>query len=256
MSWYRAPLWDLRPDITSCQNVVVWNCGLISEGRPLWREDGSAICSVITQWVEERRTLTILYCLIWDSPQPGRPGSHIYILQEQGGPVIPPGTEFPLRRLLQLAGLRWRYFNPPLPGGAGPRVYSLQEQDRPVQNQSQMSKSKPRHDGRSVNQYVLLPSPLGVKEVPSERISIRHQEVYIKANVLCYHWEGCMWSMQCNVEFGYQLSIYSGLIAAREFGNIYTVEAVSYFLTMWDGASSLFRRFKYLPVLLPGNKAL
>jgi hypothetical protein len=25
MSWYRAPLWDLRPDITSCRNVAVWN---------------------------------------------------------------------------------------------------------------------------------------------------------------------------------------------------------------------------------------
>jgi hypothetical protein len=24
-------------------------CGLVSVGRPLWREDGSAICSVITQ---------------------------------------------------------------------------------------------------------------------------------------------------------------------------------------------------------------
>jgi hypothetical protein len=29
-------------------------------------------------------------------------------------------------------------------------------------------------------------------------------------NFQCYHWEGCMWSMQCNVEFGYQLSICSG----------------------------------------------
>jgi hypothetical protein len=101
MSWYRAPLWDLRPDITSCRNVVVWNlrsciywapsltrgrvskskllydwqsvclgiehpcgicdqillpvgmllyeiCGLVSVGRPLWREDGSAIRSVLT----------------------------------------------------------------------------------------------------------------------------------------------------------------------------------------------------------------
>jgi hypothetical protein len=26
----------------------------------------------------------------------------------------------------------------------------------------------------------------------------------------CCHWEGCMGSMQCNVEFGYQLSICSG----------------------------------------------
>jgi hypothetical protein len=42
-------------------------------------------------------------------PQPGAPGLRIYIPQEQGGPVIPPGTEFPFRRLLRLAGLRWRY---------------------------------------------------------------------------------------------------------------------------------------------------
>jgi hypothetical protein len=25
ISWYRAPLWELRPDIISCRNVVVWN---------------------------------------------------------------------------------------------------------------------------------------------------------------------------------------------------------------------------------------
>jgi hypothetical protein len=31
----------------------------------------------------------------------------------QGGPDIPPGTEFPFRRLLLLAGLRSRYSNPP-----------------------------------------------------------------------------------------------------------------------------------------------
>jgi hypothetical protein len=34
----------------------------------------------------------IFYSLIWDSPQSGGPGSHIYIPQKQGGPVIPPGT--------------------------------------------------------------------------------------------------------------------------------------------------------------------
>jgi hypothetical protein len=33
-------------------------------------------------------------------PQPGGPGPHIYILQEQGGPDIPPGTGFPFCRLL------------------------------------------------------------------------------------------------------------------------------------------------------------
>jgi hypothetical protein len=46
-------------------------------------------------------------------PQPGRPGPRIYILQEQGGPVIPPSTGFPFRRLLRLSGLPWGYTNPP-----------------------------------------------------------------------------------------------------------------------------------------------
>jgi hypothetical protein len=34
--------------------------------------------------------------------QPGGPGPRIYIPQEQGGPVISPGTGFPLHRLLRL----------------------------------------------------------------------------------------------------------------------------------------------------------
>jgi hypothetical protein len=45
--------------------------------------------------------------------QPGGPGPRIYIPQEQVGPVIAPGTGFPFRRLLRLAGLRWRYSTPP-----------------------------------------------------------------------------------------------------------------------------------------------
>jgi hypothetical protein len=32
----------------------------------------------------------------------------------------------------------------------------------------------------------------------------------LRQNFLCYYWEGCTRSMQCNVEFGYQLSICSG----------------------------------------------
>jgi hypothetical protein len=45
----------------------------------------------------------LFYCLILRLPQPGGPGSRIYIPQEQGGPVIPPGTGFPFYRLLRLA---------------------------------------------------------------------------------------------------------------------------------------------------------
>jgi hypothetical protein len=42
-------------------------------------------------------------------PQPGGSGPHIYIPQDQGGPVIPPDTGFPIRCLLRFAGLRWSY---------------------------------------------------------------------------------------------------------------------------------------------------
>jgi hypothetical protein len=78
-------------------------CGLVSMGRPLWREDGSGNCSVITQWSESLRTGNHTLLSHLRLLQPGGPGSHIYIPQEQSGPVIPPGTGFPLPRLLWLA---------------------------------------------------------------------------------------------------------------------------------------------------------
>jgi hypothetical protein len=34
MSWYRVPLWDLRPDITSYRNVAVWNLRSCLCGAP------------------------------------------------------------------------------------------------------------------------------------------------------------------------------------------------------------------------------
>jgi hypothetical protein len=32
--------------------------------------------------------MTVFYCLIFETLQPGEPGPHIYIPQAQGGPVI------------------------------------------------------------------------------------------------------------------------------------------------------------------------
>jgi hypothetical protein len=120
-------------------------CCLVSVGRPLWWEDGSAICSVITQWSESRRTRNHTLLSQLRLPQPGGPGSCIYIPQEQGGPVIPSGTGFPLRRLLRLAGLRWRYSNPPPTWRVRSLyIYIPQEQDGPVQ------KSKSHYDRWSV----------------------------------------------------------------------------------------------------------
>jgi hypothetical protein len=68
-------------------------------------------------WVPVQRDF-LPYFTLSDSrlPQTGGQGSRIYIAQEQGGPVIPPGTGFPLRCLLRLAGLRWRYWTPPSHG--------------------------------------------------------------------------------------------------------------------------------------------
>jgi hypothetical protein len=50
-------------------------------------------------------------------PQSWGHGARIYIPQEQGGPVITPGTGFPLNRPLRLAGLRWKHLTPPLTHG-------------------------------------------------------------------------------------------------------------------------------------------
>jgi hypothetical protein len=46
-------------------------------------------------------------------PHPGRPGPRIYILQEQGSPVIPPGTGCLFRRLLRFSELRSKYSDQP-----------------------------------------------------------------------------------------------------------------------------------------------
>jgi hypothetical protein len=36
--------------------------------------------------------MTTFYCLRFETPQPGGAGPPVYIPQEQGDPVIPPGT--------------------------------------------------------------------------------------------------------------------------------------------------------------------
>jgi hypothetical protein len=40
-----SPLWDLWPDITPVGRLLSKSCGLVSLRRPLWREDGSALCN-------------------------------------------------------------------------------------------------------------------------------------------------------------------------------------------------------------------
>jgi hypothetical protein len=51
-------------------------------------------------------------------PQPGGPGPRIYIFpRNRVAQLYTPGTGFPFRRLLRLAGLWWRYPKPSPRGG-------------------------------------------------------------------------------------------------------------------------------------------
>jgi hypothetical protein len=68
MSWCRAHSGTCDLILLPVEMLLFESCSLVSVGRPLWREDRFAVCSAITQWSESRRTLTIRYSPIWDSP--------------------------------------------------------------------------------------------------------------------------------------------------------------------------------------------
>jgi hypothetical protein len=78
-------------------------CGLVSVGRPLWRKDGSAIYSVITQWPESGRAHNHTLLSHPRLPKPGGPGSLTYICKVQDGPVIPRGTGLFIHSINRLA---------------------------------------------------------------------------------------------------------------------------------------------------------
>jgi hypothetical protein len=98
--------------------VGLWSWMVVDVGHPLWREDGSVIYHCC--WTSPVQSfsglsptgLMSIFFTVSDSrlPQPGGPGPHISIPQEQGGPVIPPGTGFPFHRVSWLTGLCRRYW--------------------------------------------------------------------------------------------------------------------------------------------------
>jgi hypothetical protein len=92
------------------QILITLSCGVVDVGAPTSKRSlvaaGPYQCS--HSWVQSP---TRFLCQILRLPQPGGPGPHIYIPQEQGDPLIPPGTEFPFCCLLQLAGPPCRYSN-------------------------------------------------------------------------------------------------------------------------------------------------
>jgi hypothetical protein len=112
MFWCRAHSGTCDQILLLVWRLLSESCCFVSMGRPLWREDGSSVCGAIIKWSVSRRTRNHTLLSHLRLPQPGEPDFRIYIPQEQGGPVISPGTGFPLNHLLRAAGLQWRYFNP------------------------------------------------------------------------------------------------------------------------------------------------
>jgi hypothetical protein len=124
------------------------NCLVLDVGCSLLQQDGSVICSAITLWSELCRTRIRTLLSHFRLPQPGGPGPRISVPQEQGGPVIPPGTGFPFRCLLRLTGLGWRHSNPPLHGVCNVVLLHFQE--------GVMLKSKLSYDWQTVSESVLV----------------------------------------------------------------------------------------------------
>jgi hypothetical protein len=100
--------------ITVRQLRVCW-CGALSmrRGRVCRLHLLLVLASAVILGSESRGTHDHILLSQIQDPQPGGPDPHIYIPQEEGGPVVPPGTGFQFRRLVRLAGLRRVYSNPP-----------------------------------------------------------------------------------------------------------------------------------------------
>jgi hypothetical protein len=72
-------------------------CGLVSMGRPFWREDGSAICDVITQWSELLRTRNHILFSHLRLPPTWRAGFPYLYPPGTGWPSYTPGLWVPFR---------------------------------------------------------------------------------------------------------------------------------------------------------------
>jgi hypothetical protein len=87
-------------------------------------------------WAEVPQNSRPYFTVSFETPLTWRARSPYFCIpQEQGGPVIPPGTGFPFCRLLRLAGLRWRYSNPPVHGSFSVVSLEVEVKLRPTVSQ-------------------------------------------------------------------------------------------------------------------------
>jgi hypothetical protein len=86
---------------TGLRPTVRLSASLSSCRAPIWANDqivipiGQYLLFYVGRHLESHRTYGHILLSHLRLPQPGGPGPRIYIPQEQGGPVIPPGTGFP-----------------------------------------------------------------------------------------------------------------------------------------------------------------
>jgi hypothetical protein len=96
-----GPIWAPWPDFLLLSD----SCVLHNVERSLWREDGSCWWASLAQSFSASSPSGLATVSLSRLPQPGGPGPHIYIPQEQGCLVTPPGTECPLRLRMWLVML-------------------------------------------------------------------------------------------------------------------------------------------------------
>jgi hypothetical protein len=134
---------------------------------------------------------------------------------------------------------------------------------------------------RLPNLEVQVPFPISpMNRVVQPKVKVKSRsQVSVGRNLYCYYWEGCMWNMQCNMEFGYQLSICSGtkenldrvirlqdrpvtnwLLASSPSGNIYASSNISPYLCCWFLSFILlfphkfFYKYFYVRIIWIGTK--
>jgi hypothetical protein len=115
-SWRQAP-WDPRPEFLFYNRTLAVFVLML---HPTWRQDGFVVYNCCWSSPAQSfsgpnpaRLVTIFYCLRFETLPTWRARSLYLYPPGTGWPCYTQGTGFPFRRLLRLAGLRWRYSTPP-----------------------------------------------------------------------------------------------------------------------------------------------